>query len=41
LFANEAVLFKQLIAAWPADVRDFALALAETAFRRKSEAGSG
>ena len=41
LFANEAFLFKQLIAAWPADVRDFALALAETAFRRKSEAGSG
>jgi hypothetical protein len=40
LFANEPARFKQLIAAWPADVRDFALKLAEAAFRRKSEAGS-
>ena len=41
LFANEPTRFKQLIAAWPADVRDFALLLAENAFRRKSAAGSG
>ena len=41
LFANEPTRFKQLIAAWPADVRDFALSLAETAFRRKLTAGSG
>jgi hypothetical protein len=41
LFANERARFKQLIAAWPADVRDFALSLAENAFRRKSETGSG
>ena len=41
LFANEPARFEQLIAAWPADVRDFTLSLAEHAFRRKSEAGSG
>ena len=41
LFTNEPTRFKQLIAAWPADVRDFALSLAETAFRRKLTAGSG
>jgi len=41
LFANEPARFEQLIAAWPADVRDFALSLAETAFRRKLTAGSG
>jgi hypothetical protein len=40
LFANEPARFKQLIAAWPADVRDFALKLAEAAFRRKLAAGS-
>jgi len=41
LFANEPARFKQLIATWPADVRDFALKLAEATFRRKSKAGSG
>ena len=41
LFANEPTSFKQSIAAWPADVRDFALSLAENAFRPKSEVGSG
>ena len=34
LFANDATRFENLIAAWPADVRDHALALAEAAFRR-------
>jgi uncharacterized protein len=34
LFADEAAYFEELIAAWPADVRDHALALAESAFRR-------
>ena len=34
LFADDAARFEQLIAAWPADVRDHALALAESAFRR-------
>jgi len=41
LFADEAAHFEELIAAWPADVRDHALALAESAFRRQAEAGSG
>jgi len=41
LLANEPTRFKQSIAAWPADVRDFAMSLAENLFRRKSEAGSG
>ena len=41
LFANEPARFKQLIATWPADVRDLALKLAEVAFRRKSQPGSG
>jgi hypothetical protein len=41
LFADEAAHFEELIAAWPADVRDYALALAESAFRRQPEAGSG
>jgi hypothetical protein len=41
LFADEAAHFEELIAAWPADVRDHALALAETAFRCQAEAGSG
>lgn len=35
LFADEAALFEKLIAAWPADVRDYALALAERAFASK------
>jgi len=41
LFADEAARFEELIAAWPADVRDHALALAESAFRRQAEVGSG
>ena len=41
LFADEAAHCEELIAAWPADVRDHALALAESAFRRQAEAGSG
>jgi hypothetical protein len=40
LFADEAARFEKLIAAWPADVRDTALELAESAFRREREAGS-
>jgi len=34
LFADEAARFEELIVAWPADVRNHALALAESAFRR-------
>jgi uncharacterized protein len=41
LFADEAARFEQSIAAWPADVRDHALALAARAFRHEVEAGSG
>jgi hypothetical protein len=41
LFANEPTRFKHSISAWPADVRDFAMSLAENAFRRNSEASSG
>jgi uncharacterized protein len=40
LFANEAAHFNELIAGWPADVRDYTLTLAEGAFRRETEAGS-
>jgi uncharacterized protein len=41
LFADEAARFEDLIAAWPADVRDHALALAARAFRREPAASSG
>ena len=41
LFADEAARFEKLIAAWPADVRDCALALAENAFDLETKAGSG
>jgi len=41
LFADEAARFEKLIAAWPADVRDYTLALSENAFRRGPEAASG
>jgi uncharacterized protein len=41
LFADQAALFEKLIAAWPADVRDYALALAERAFHLETKAGSG
>jgi|SRR5271169_406613 len=40
LFADQLSRFTELIAAWPADVRDFALMLAEMAFRHEPEAGS-
>ena len=41
LFADEAARFEKLIAACPADVRDYTRALAENAFRREPRAGSG
>ncbi|HLX16933.1 MAG TPA: DUF2239 family protein [Bradyrhizobium sp.] len=40
LFANERARFKALIAAWPADVRDHTLVLAERAFHHETETGS-
>jgi hypothetical protein len=41
LFAGEPTRFEQLIAGWPADVRDQALRLAARAFRREPPAGAG
>jgi uncharacterized protein len=41
LYANDRARFEKLIAAWPADVRDHALALAERAFRRDPQARAG
>jgi uncharacterized protein len=41
LYANDRARFEKLIAAWPADVRDHALALAERAFRRDPQARVG
>jgi uncharacterized protein len=41
LFADESARFEELIAAWPADVRDYALTLAQGAFHREAAAGSG
>ena len=41
LFADEAARFEELIASWPADVRDQTLTLAEGAFHREPAAGSG
>jgi uncharacterized protein len=41
LYAKDPARFEQLIATWPADVRDHALALAERAFRRDPRARSG
>lgn len=40
LFANQPSRFGELIAAWPADVRDYAAILAEKAFRHETGAGS-
>jgi hypothetical protein len=40
LFANDPTHFEKLIAAWPADVRDHTLTLAESAFRRKLQASA-
>jgi hypothetical protein len=41
LFANDAPRFEKLIAAWPADVRDHALSLAERAFHREPQDAAG
>jgi hypothetical protein len=41
LFAGEPVRFGELIAGWPADVRDHASRLAERTFRRDPPAGAG
>jgi uncharacterized protein len=40
LFANRAARFRDMIAGWPADVRDYTLTLAENAFRHETQAGS-
>lgn len=39
LFAPDPVRFKELIAGWPADVRDHAARLAERSFHRETQAG--
>jgi uncharacterized protein len=41
LFANDPTHFEKLIAAWPADVRDHTLTLAESAFRRHPQQPTG
>lgn len=41
LYANDPVRFEKLIAAWPMDVRDHALMLAERAFRCDPQARAG
>ena len=41
LFAGDPARFEQLIAGWPADVRDHASQLAERAFRREVPARAG
>jgi hypothetical protein len=41
LYANDPARFEKLIAAWPADVRDHTLTLAERAFRREPQARAG
>jgi hypothetical protein len=41
LFASDPIRFEKLIAAWPADVRDHALNLAETAFHQASRDPTG
>jgi uncharacterized protein len=41
LFANRPAHFRELIAEWPADVRDYTLTLAERAFRDQATTGSG
>jgi uncharacterized protein len=41
LYANDLARFEKLIAAWPADVREHALMLAERAFRRDPQARAG
>jgi hypothetical protein len=41
LYANDPAHFEKLIAAWPPDVRDHTLTLAERAFRRDPQARTG
>jgi uncharacterized protein len=41
LFAGDRGRFEKLIAGWPADVRDYALALAERAFQPAAQADAG
>jgi uncharacterized protein len=41
LFAGDPIRFEKLIAEWPADIRDHAAALAETAFDREPQARAG
>jgi uncharacterized protein len=41
LYANDPARFEKLIAAWPADVREHTLMLAERAFRREPQARAG
>jgi uncharacterized protein len=41
LYANDPARFEKLIAAWPADVRDHTLTLAERGFRREPQARAG
>ncbi len=41
LYANDPARFEKLIAAWPVDVREHALMLAERAFRRDPPARAG
>jgi uncharacterized protein len=41
LYANDLARFEKLIAAWPADVREHTLMLAERAFRRDPQARAG
>jgi len=41
LFAGDPGRFEQLIAEWPADVRDHAATLAERSFRRKASPSAG
>jgi hypothetical protein len=41
LFAGDPIRFEKLIAEWPADIRDHAGALAETAFDREPPARAG
>ena len=41
LYANDPARFEKLIAAWPADVRDYTLTLAERAFQRDPQARAG
>jgi hypothetical protein len=39
LFANQAAHFRQMIAGWPVDIRDYTLTLAERSFGRETHTG--